>query len=143
MALRRLPKFQRCVQFRIVKALNDEGLCLSEVIRIVNREQFDRFPVNKLPAIKCLKKTLTTQQNLIVMSDFFYYSLFWWTNETLNAWTHLLGWIYFAYFTVEEILLLVNGDGTSAWQDSAINLLITICFQVRSLVLNSAAIKKI
>ena len=57
-------------------------------------------------------------------------SLFWWTNETLNAWTHLLGWIYFAYFTVDEILQLVNSSGISTWQDSAISLLIVVCFQV-------------
>ncbi|XP_046463559.1 progestin and adipoQ receptor family member 3-like [Daphnia pulex] len=56
-------------------------------------------------------------------------SLFWWTNETLNAWTHLLGWIYFAYFTVDEVLQLVNSGGTS-WQDSAISLLIVFCFQI-------------
>ncbi|KZS14977.1 Membrane progestin receptor gamma [Daphnia magna] len=56
-------------------------------------------------------------------------SLFWWTNETLNAWTHLLGWIYFAYFTVDEVLQLVNSNDIS-WQDSAISLLIVSCFQI-------------
>lgn len=72
--------------------------------------------------------------NLFKMSFRFLcrFSLFWWTNETLNAWTHLLGWIYFAYFTVDEVLQLVNSNDIS-WQDSAISLLIVSCFQVRGI----------
>ena len=54
-------------------------------------------------------------------------SIFWWTNETMNTWTHLLGWIYFAYFTVQEILWLGHG---STWQDSVMMIIILSCFQI-------------
>jgi len=54
-------------------------------------------------------------------------SLFWWTNETLNAWTHLLGWVYFAYYTVREIGQFV---GQNAWHDSFMMIVILVCFQI-------------
>jgi len=54
-------------------------------------------------------------------------SMFWWTNETMNTWTHLLGWIYFAYFTVKEILSLGHA---STWQDSVMMIIILSCFQI-------------
>jgi predicted membrane channel-forming protein YqfA (hemolysin III family) len=46
--------------------------------------------------------------------------MFWWTNETLNTWTHLLGWIYFAYFTVEEVRQSIGSESSSTWQDGTI-----------------------
>jgi hypothetical protein len=56
-------------------------------------------------------------------------SLFWWTNETLNAWTHLLGWMYFAFYTVREIGLI---DLESTWHDNIMMIVILVCFQVTS-----------
>ena len=56
--------------------------------------------------------------------------MFWWTNETLNVWTHLLGWMYFAYLTVHELLEAYYSFGSVHWFDSAISILILVCFQV-------------
>lgn len=38
--------------------------------------------------------------------------------------------MYFAYLTVHEIIEAYNGFGSSHWFDSAVSVLILVCFQV-------------
>ena len=40
---------------------------------------------------------MTKQKNQHLFVFFFFFSVFQWNNETINIWTHLLGFIYFTY----------------------------------------------
>lgn len=55
-------------------------------------------------------------------------SSFIWTNETLNVWSHLLGFLYFSYLFLEDnFSFLPNNNGT--WKDHFIFSSFNLCFQ--------------
>jgi predicted membrane channel-forming protein YqfA (hemolysin III family) len=78
-----------------------------------------------------ITRVVVVQKSTIFFINIFrLYSLFWWTNETLNAWTHLLGWMYFAYFTVKEVVQTFSDGESISWHDNLMMIMILVCFQV-------------
>lgn len=55
-------------------------------------------------------------------------SVFWWTNETINIWSHLFGYLLFLGLTVTDLALLQIQAG---WFDKLIVGALLGCFQVR------------
>jgi len=62
--------------------------------------------------------------------------MFWWTNETLNIWTHLLGWVLFFGLTIYDSLGLMKLPKTQPWDQFVITMLL-LCFQVLMKILYS------
>ncbi|XP_023703499.1 progestin and adipoQ receptor family member 3 isoform X2 [Cryptotermes secundus] len=54
-------------------------------------------------------------------------SVFWWTNETVNIWSHIFGWMLFMGLTLYDLILL-NIHASLA--DKFIVGLLLVCFQV-------------
>lgn len=60
-------------------------------------------------------------------------SIFWWTNETINIWSHLIGWILFVALTITDIQFLSQH---ASLVDKIIVSALLFCFQL-CLVLSS------
>ena len=60
------------------------------------------------------------------------FSLFWWTNETINIWSHLLGWMFFLGLSIYDSMGLMTVPNTHPW-DRAIVVMLLIAFQVEFL----------
>ena len=57
------------------------------------------------------------------------HSSFIWTNETLNIWSHVIGFLYFSYLFLEDnFSFLPNNGGT--WKDHLVFCSFNFCFQV-------------
>lgn len=56
-----------------------------------------------------------------------YFSIFWWTNETVNIWSHIFGWMLFFGLTLYDLCLL---NIHAPFGDKVIVALLLICFQV-------------
>ncbi|KAK2589142.1 hypothetical protein KPH14_001962 [Odynerus spinipes] len=54
-------------------------------------------------------------------------SIFWWTNETVNIWSHIFGWMLFFGLTLYDLCLL---NIHAPFGDKVIVALLLICFQV-------------
>jgi hypothetical protein len=54
-------------------------------------------------------------------------SIFWWTNETVNIWSHIFGWMLFLGLTLYDLILL--NIHASALDKLIVGLLL-LCFQV-------------
>lgn len=54
-------------------------------------------------------------------------SMFWWTNETVNIWSHIFGWMLFLGLTLYDLLLL---NIHASFSDKFIVGLLLVCFQV-------------
>lgn len=55
-------------------------------------------------------------------------SIFWWTNETINIWSHIFGWMLFFGLTFYDLCLL---NIHAPFGDKMIVALLLICFQVK------------
>ena len=53
--------------------------------------------------------------------------MFWWTNETVNIWSHIFGWMLFVGLTLYDLLLL---NIHASFSDKFIVGLLLVCFQV-------------
>lgn len=53
-------------------------------------------------------------------------SIFWWTNETVNIWSHIFGWMLFFGLTLYDLCLL---NIHAPFGDKIIVALLLICFQ--------------
>ncbi|XP_043515136.1 progestin and adipoQ receptor family member 3 [Frieseomelitta varia] len=53
-------------------------------------------------------------------------SIFWWTNETVNIWSHIFGWMLFCGLTLYDLCLL---NIHAPFGDKMIVALLLICFQ--------------
>ncbi|XP_046745213.1 progestin and adipoQ receptor family member 3 isoform X1 [Diprion similis] len=53
-------------------------------------------------------------------------SIFWWTNETINIWSHIFGWMLFLGLTLYDLCLL---NIHAPFGDKLIVALLLICFQ--------------
>jgi len=53
--------------------------------------------------------------------------MFWWTNETVNIWSHIFGWMLFMGLTLYDLLLL---NIHASFSDKFIVGLLLVCFQV-------------
>lgn len=56
-----------------------------------------------------------------------YFSIFWWTNETVNIWSHIFGWMLFFGLTLYDLCLL---NIHAPFGDKMIVALLLVCFQV-------------
>ena len=56
-------------------------------------------------------------------------SIFVMTNETVNIWTHLIGFIIFSVLLMDDILLYLP-ENNAIWSDYAVFIVMDICFQV-------------
>lgn len=54
-------------------------------------------------------------------------SVFWWTNETINIWTHIFGWMLFLGLTLYDLLLL---NIHASLTDKFIVGMLLVCFQI-------------
>uniref|UniRef100_A0A1Y1KK67 Progestin and adipoQ receptor family member 3 n=1 Tax=Photinus pyralis TaxID=7054 RepID=A0A1Y1KK67_PHOPY len=54
-------------------------------------------------------------------------SIFWWTNETINIWSHLFGWLLFVGLTIYDLSLL---NLHASFLDKLCVAMLLICFQV-------------
>ncbi|XP_053682168.1 progestin and adipoQ receptor family member 3 isoform X2 [Sabethes cyaneus] len=54
-------------------------------------------------------------------------SIFWWTNETINIWSHIFGWFLFIGLTYSDIMLL---EMHASMVDKLIVGSLLVCFQV-------------
>nr|CAD7589004.1 unnamed protein product [Timema genevievae] len=54
-------------------------------------------------------------------------SIFWWTNETVNIWSHIFGWMLFMGLTLYDLVLL---NIHASFTDKFIVALLLVCFQV-------------
>ena len=57
------------------------------------------------------------------------YSIFVMTNETVNIWTHLIGFIIFSVLLMDDILLYLPGSN-AVWSDYVVFVVMDVCFQV-------------
>nr|CAD7461349.1 unnamed protein product [Timema tahoe] len=55
-------------------------------------------------------------------------SIFWWTNETVNIWSHIFGWMLFMGLTLYDLVLL---NIHASFTDKFIVALLLVCFQFR------------
>lgn len=69
-----------------------------------------------------------------------YFSIFWWTNETVNIWSHIFGWMLFFGLTLYDLCLL---NIHAPFGDKMIVALLLVCFQVKIWMLNMKITKKI
>ena len=51
------------------------------------------------------------------------------TNETINIWTHLIGFVIFSVLLMDDILLYLP-ENNAIWSDYAVFVVMDICFQV-------------
>ena len=51
------------------------------------------------------------------------------TNETINIWTHLIGFIIFSVLLMDDILLYLP-ENNAIWSDYAVFVVMDTCFQV-------------
>ena len=56
-------------------------------------------------------------------------SIFVMTNETVNIWTHLIGFIIFSVLLMDDILLYLP-ENNAIWSDYVVFIVMDICFQV-------------
>lgn len=56
-------------------------------------------------------------------------SIFVMTNETVNIWTHLIGFVIFSVLLMDDILLYLP-DNNAVWSDYAVFVVMDTCFQV-------------
>ncbi|KAJ9594683.1 hypothetical protein L9F63_014017, partial [Diploptera punctata] len=54
-------------------------------------------------------------------------SIFWWTNETVNIWSHIFGWMLFMGLTLYDLVLL---NIHASFADKFIVALLLVCFQI-------------
>ncbi|EEB19387.1 conserved hypothetical protein [Pediculus humanus corporis] len=54
-------------------------------------------------------------------------SIFWWTNETINIWSHIFGWMLFLGLTLYDLLLL---NIHASFTDKFIVGVLLACFQI-------------
>lgn len=54
-------------------------------------------------------------------------SIFWWTNETVNIWSHIFGWMLFFGLTMYDLCLL---NIHAPFSDKVIVSLLLLCFQI-------------
>lgn len=54
-------------------------------------------------------------------------SIFWWTNETVNIWSHIIGWFLFFSLGCADYVFLRNYGST---QDKVVAAILIVCFQV-------------
>nr|CAD7401670.1 unnamed protein product [Timema cristinae] len=54
-------------------------------------------------------------------------AIFWWTNETVNIWSHIFGWMLFMGLTLYDLVLL---NIHASFTDKFIVALLLVCFQV-------------
>lgn len=59
--------------------------------------------------------------------NFIFLSIFWWTNETINIWSHIFGWMLFLGLTAYDLCLL---NIHAPFGDKVIVALLLVCFQV-------------
>ena len=57
------------------------------------------------------------------------YSIFVMTNETINIWTHLIGFIIFSVLLMDDIFLYLP-ENNAVWSDYGVFVVMDICFQV-------------
>lgn len=74
-------------------------------------------------------------------------SIFWWTNETVNIWSHIFGWMLFMGLTLYDLLLL---NIHASFSDKFIVGLLLVCFQVSGcsscvccMMLNNSVVKSL
>ncbi|XP_063237354.1 progestin and adipoQ receptor family member 3 isoform X2 [Bacillus rossius redtenbacheri] len=54
-------------------------------------------------------------------------SVFWWTNETVNIWSHIFGWMLFMGLTLYDLVLL---NIHASFTDKFIVAILLVCFQI-------------
>ncbi|GJQ69626.1 hypothetical protein Trydic_g6714 [Trypoxylus dichotomus] len=54
-------------------------------------------------------------------------SVFWWTNETINIWSHMFGFMLFAGLTFKDAIYI---DISFPWEDAVLVANVLLCFQV-------------
>lgn len=67
-----------------------------------------------------------------VMYDCFNFSLFWWTNETINIWSHIFGFFLFLAVTIRDILTF---DISARTMDIIVMTFVMLCFQVSNKII--------
>ncbi|XP_024938284.1 progestin and adipoQ receptor family member 3 isoform X1 [Cephus cinctus] len=71
----------------------------------------------------CLERK---KQSYVSQHVSFACSIFWWTNETINIWSHIFGWMLFLGLTLYDLCLL---NIHAPFGDKLIVALLLICFQ--------------
>lgn len=51
------------------------------------------------------------------------------TNETINIWTHLIGFVIFSVLLMDDILLYLP-ENNGHWSDYVVFVIMDVCFQV-------------
>lgn len=68
------------------------------------------------------------RQHALFHGNIAFCSIFWWTNETVNIWSHIFGWMLFFGLTLYDLCLL---NIHAPFSDKLIVSLLLLCFQVR------------
>lgn len=63
----------------------------------------------------------------LILYFYFLVSMFWWTNETINIWSHIFGWMLFLGLTLYDLFLL---NIHASFTDKFIVGVLLMCFQV-------------
>lgn len=77
----------------------------------------------------CVERWKLKWQLWVWMLNWCVFSIFWWTNETINIWSHLFGLLLFSGLTVYDFILLQVHVAVS---DKLIVGAVLVCFQVRN-----------
>lgn len=102
-----------CVEIRLI------GPKLAQVIvrSIFKASLYTNKKFNMI-AYKCIKKLF-----------YFYFSIFVWSNESINIWSHLLGFLIFLLLMVYDNLIILPRTGSS-FSDYFVVSLGLLCYQV-------------
>ena len=73
-----------------------------------------------------VKFLVTVVYQLVCFDNF---SLFVWTNETLNIWSHLLGFVLFFWLMLWDNAIWIPSQGGTFWDHIVLSLGM-LCFQV-------------
>lgn len=102
-----------CVEIRLI------GPKLAQVIvRSIFKASLDTNKKFNMIAYKLIKKFLN-----------FYFSIFVWSNESINIWSHLLGFLIFLLLMVYDNLIILPKTGSS-FSDYFVVSLGLLCYQV-------------
>lgn len=67
----------------------------------------------------------------LILCFYISYSVFWWTNETINIWSHIFGFMLFAGLTFKDAVYI---DISFPWEDAVLVANVLACFQVIFLI---------
>ncbi|KAL0280919.1 UNVERIFIED_CONTAM: hypothetical protein PYX00_002071 [Menopon gallinae] len=100
---------------------------LAERRKLGTNESFTLLSYNDAPSYLQFNPFIKTGYRGYLSTRMCIESIFWWTNETINIWSHIFGWMLFLGLTLYDLLLLnIHASVT----DKFIVGMLLVCFQV-------------